>query len=153
MGGMGYVTDGLCEQYYRDGRITMIYEGTNGIQGLDLIGRKIAKDGGKALSELLATLPVTEPMQACIDQANTYLLTHAGNPEEVAAIATDYLSLLALVIQSALMVKDRSVDENLLSFYQDYTLAEAQSFLNKILAGSSALMQYQKLNDILKDAQ
>ena len=45
-GRWGYVDDGLCEQYYRDGRITMIYEGTTYIQALDLIGRKIAKDGG-----------------------------------------------------------------------------------------------------------
>ncbi|MEM1129249.1 MAG: acyl-CoA dehydrogenase C-terminal domain-containing protein [Pseudomonadota bacterium] len=49
MGGMGYVTDGGAEQHVRDARVTTIYEGTNGVQSLDLVGRKLPKDGGRAI--------------------------------------------------------------------------------------------------------
>ena len=48
-GGHGYITEWGMEQYVRDARIAMIYEGTNGIQALDLVGRKLAKDGGRAI--------------------------------------------------------------------------------------------------------
>ena len=49
-GGMGYIEETGAAQYLRDARITTIYEGTTGIQANDLIGRKIARDGGKALA-------------------------------------------------------------------------------------------------------
>ena len=49
LGGHGYITEHGMEQFVRDARITMIYEGANGIQALDLVGRKLAKDGGRAL--------------------------------------------------------------------------------------------------------
>jgi alkylation response protein AidB-like acyl-CoA dehydrogenase len=153
MGGMGYVADGLCEQYYRDGRVTMIYEGTNGVQALDLIGRKIAKDGGAALTALLQSLPVSDTMQEYMDQANQYLLSHAQDPQAVAGIAADYLNLLALVIQSALMTKHAAMDADLLSFYQSYALSDAQAYLAKVLSGTEALMGYDKLNKIIKDNQ
>ncbi|APZ54072.1 acyl-CoA dehydrogenase C-terminal domain-containing protein [Salipiger abyssi] len=53
-GGAGYVRDTGLEQIVRDARITMIYEGTNGIQALDLVGRKLGADGGKAVMAFLA---------------------------------------------------------------------------------------------------
>jgi len=49
LGGAGYTRDWGVEQHVRDARITMIYEGTNGVQSLDLVGRKLPKDGGKAM--------------------------------------------------------------------------------------------------------
>ena len=52
-GGMGFVEETGSAQYYRDARIMTIYEGTTGIQGLDLVGRKILADNGQALQELL----------------------------------------------------------------------------------------------------
>ena len=48
-GGAGYITETGVEQFVRDARIAMIYEGANGIQGLDLVGRKLPKDGGRAV--------------------------------------------------------------------------------------------------------
>ncbi len=48
-GGHGYITEHGMEQFVRDARIAMIYEGANGIQALDLVGRKLAKDGGRAM--------------------------------------------------------------------------------------------------------
>ncbi|MFM9978141.1 MAG: acyl-CoA dehydrogenase C-terminal domain-containing protein [Sphingomonadaceae bacterium] len=53
-GGHGYIAEWGMEQYVRDARIAMIYEGTNGIQALDLVGRKLAKDGGRAIQLLFA---------------------------------------------------------------------------------------------------
>jgi len=54
-GGMGYIEETGAAQYYRDVRVTAIYEGTNGIQAMDLVGRKLA-DGGEALRAMLAEI-------------------------------------------------------------------------------------------------
>lgn len=55
-GGMGYIEETGAAQHFRDSRITTIYEGTTGIQANDLIGRKIARDGGSAAAEVLAQM-------------------------------------------------------------------------------------------------
>ena len=49
LGGHGYIAEWGMEQFVRDARIAMIYEGANGIQALDLVGRKLPKDGGRAI--------------------------------------------------------------------------------------------------------
>ncbi len=53
-GGMGFVEETGAAQYYRDARIAPIYEGTNGIQAVDLVGRKVLADGGAAMGALIA---------------------------------------------------------------------------------------------------
>lgn len=55
-GGMGYIEETGAAQHFRDARITTIYEGTTGIQSLDLVGRKILRDGGRAAGELVQDL-------------------------------------------------------------------------------------------------
>ncbi|MGB3456765.1 MAG: acyl-CoA dehydrogenase family protein, partial [Litorimonas sp.] len=55
-GGMGFVEETGAAQHYRDSRIAPIYEGTNGIQAIDLIGRKLRRDGGEAMRDLVAEL-------------------------------------------------------------------------------------------------
>ncbi len=65
-GGHGYIVEHGMEQFVRDARIPMIYEGANGIQALDLVGRKLAKDGGRAI-------------MAFFNEVQTYLKEHAGN--------------------------------------------------------------------------
>src|SRR5918998_1191889 len=55
-GGHGYIREHGVEQFVRDARIAQIYEGTNGIQALDLVGRKLGKDGGRAIQRLFALL-------------------------------------------------------------------------------------------------
>src|SRR5205807_3564096 len=55
-GGHGYIAEHGMEQFVRDARIAMIYEGANGIQALDLVGRKLAKDGGRAVMAFFAEL-------------------------------------------------------------------------------------------------
>jgi hypothetical protein len=59
-GGMGFIEETGAAQYERDARITTIYEGTTGIQANDLIGRKIARDGGAALTAAIAAMRTTE---------------------------------------------------------------------------------------------
>ncbi len=58
-GGMGYVEETGAAQYLRDVRVTQIYEGTNGIQAGDLVNRKLLRDGGAAMSDLLAEIEAT----------------------------------------------------------------------------------------------
>lgn len=58
-GGAGYVKDYIVEQLYRDARVNMIYEGTNGIQSLDLLGRKIPRDNGASLKALATRIAAT----------------------------------------------------------------------------------------------
>ena len=55
-GGMGYVEETGASQHLRDARITTIYEGTTGIQANDLIGRKLAREGGRTLKALLGRI-------------------------------------------------------------------------------------------------
>ncbi len=55
-GGMGFIEETGASQHLRDARITTIYEGTTGIQANDLIGRKLARDGGAAMKRLIATM-------------------------------------------------------------------------------------------------
>ena len=55
-GGMGFIEETGASQHLRDARITTIYEGTTGIQANDLIGRKLARDGGAAMKQLIAMM-------------------------------------------------------------------------------------------------
>lgn len=59
-GGMGFIEETGAAQHFRDARITPIYEGTTGIQAADLVGRKIAKDGGAAAKAVLSRIVVVE---------------------------------------------------------------------------------------------
>ncbi|HET8725132.1 MAG TPA: acyl-CoA dehydrogenase [Anaeromyxobacteraceae bacterium] len=71
-GGMGYVEETGAAQLFRDARITPIYEGTTGIQGADLIGRKVARDGGAAIGKVIADM---RAVQAAAAAAGTSDLT------------------------------------------------------------------------------
>ena len=114
LGGHGYVAEWGMEQFVRDARITMIYEGANGIQALDLVGRKLPKDGGRAVTAFFAEIsdflgqnkdesalaPYLAPLKAALDQlrqATTWLAENTKlNPENVGAASTDYLYLFGL---------------------------------------------------------
>jgi acyl-CoA dehydrogenase len=103
------------EQFVRDARIAMIYEGTNGIQALDLVGRKLPKDGGRALQAFFAEVngfiqehggeeamaPYTKPLGHALGElreATRWFVQNAlGNPDQAGAGATDYMHLFGLV--------------------------------------------------------
>jgi alkylation response protein AidB-like acyl-CoA dehydrogenase len=114
-GGHGYIAEHGMEQFVRDARIAMIYEGANGIQGLDLVGRKLPKDGGRAMlaffgevegfikenSEAGSLAPYLTPLKQGLDhlrQATMWLMQNAlARPDNAGAGATDYMHLLGLV--------------------------------------------------------
>ena len=115
LGGHGYVHEWGVEQLVRDARIAQIYEGTNGIQALDLVGRKLGQDTGRLLrsffhpvaafleahgndAALAAYVGPTAKAFARLQQA-TLVIAQRGlaKPEEAAAAATDYLRLFGLV--------------------------------------------------------
>jgi alkylation response protein AidB-like acyl-CoA dehydrogenase len=111
-GGHGYIREAGIEQYVRDARISMIYEGTNTIQALDLLGRKVLLDGGAKLGRFGAMVTsfvdeegkkdgmseFVEPLRAMrqnIEALSVELgLKAAANPDEVGAACVDYLRLV-----------------------------------------------------------
>jgi hypothetical protein len=110
-GGHGYIREWGMEQYVRDARIAQIYEGTNGVQAMDLVTRKIGLDGGALVRRFFAlvradldaaepaagvalTAPVTEAL-ARLESATAHLQAAAAS--DAGAAATDYLRLFALV--------------------------------------------------------
>jgi acyl-CoA dehydrogenase len=114
-GGHGYIAEWGMEQFVRDARIAMIYEGANGIQALDLVGRKLPKDGGRALtsflSEIKSFIKENEADAALgpylsglkqglthLEQATLWLMQNAiAKPENAGAASYDYMHLLGLV--------------------------------------------------------
>jgi alkylation response protein AidB-like acyl-CoA dehydrogenase len=114
-GGHGFIRDSGVEQYMRDARIAMLYEGTNGIQALDLVGRKLPADMGRKLrglfhpiSDFIEThaadaglMPFVAGLKRAFEalQGATAMIAERGlrDPEEAGAAATDYLRLMGLV--------------------------------------------------------
>ena len=115
-GGMGYIEETGAAQHFRDARITSIYEGTNGIQAQDLVGRKIIRDDGKTLRELIgeirqttADLSDADAGQAVIKhalddatgklaQATDWLLgNYQDDPDASGSAAINYLMLMGYV--------------------------------------------------------
>jgi hypothetical protein len=100
-GGHGYVREWGVEQILRDARVTKIYEGTNEIQAIDLLVRKIAADQGQGLRALLARLSGQADLPQAADMAQVtdrLLADSAANPALLPTVATDYLRCLALLV-------------------------------------------------------
>ncbi len=117
-GGMGFVEETGAAQHYRDARIAPIYEGTNGIQAADLVGRKIIRDQGETLKQLisdvrktlgdLAEAPgddaaalvdgLTDGVEALEECGDWLCRTAAQNPAAIAAAATPFLDLAGIVL-------------------------------------------------------
>ena len=114
LGGHGYIAEWGMEQFVRDARIAMIYEGANGVQALDLVARKLPKDGGRALMAFLgevsqflaaeksdaALTPYLGGLQAAIghlQQASLWLSRNGvADPNNAGAASTDYMHLFGL---------------------------------------------------------
>ena len=113
-GGSGYTEHFQASQYLRDARITMIYEGTNGIQALDLVGRKLPSQGGRAIMSWFADIdafvaenggegPVQPFVEGLADakkklqEATMWLMQNGmANPDNAGAASTDYLNLFGI---------------------------------------------------------
>ncbi len=104
-GGHGYVREWGIEQIVRDARVAMIYEGTNEIQAIDLLVRKVLADGGQGIAALLTTLPGKAPgaaasarRHALIEITQTLAIAAQTDPELPYGVADDYLRAVALVL-------------------------------------------------------
>ena len=162
-GGHGYIRDHGMEQYVRDARISMIYEGTNGIQALDLVGRKMPANMGRSLRRFFH--PVSEyiaahrehaqigPMVKALERAFGALqlataqiaTTGLKDPEEAGAAATDYLRLFGLVSLGFMWVRSAEIAHRKLPtangdarFYQA-KLHTAQFFVDRLLPQTASL--------------
>jgi alkylation response protein AidB-like acyl-CoA dehydrogenase len=114
-GGHGYIAEHGMEQFVRDARIAQIYEGANGIQALDLVGRKLGKDGGRAIMAFFNEVQTYLKERANSDDMNVYLkplgqsLAHLqeasmwfmqnamAKPDNAGAGSYDYMHLFGLV--------------------------------------------------------
>ena len=114
-GGHGYIAEHGMEQFVRDARIAMMYEGANGIQALDLVSRKLPKDGGRALQAFFGEVaaymkeksadermkPYIGPLASGLghlQQATMWFMQNAlAKPDNAGAGATDYMHLFGLV--------------------------------------------------------
>jgi 3-(methylsulfanyl)propanoyl-CoA dehydrogenase len=115
-GGHGYIAEQGMEQFVRDSRISMIYEGANGVQALDLVGRKLPRDGGRAIMAFFAEVtafakenagneamkPYVAPLSNALghlQQATGWLMQNGlVRPDNAGAAATDYMELFGLVV-------------------------------------------------------
>ncbi|HEX8641628.1 MAG TPA: acyl-CoA dehydrogenase C-terminal domain-containing protein [Allosphingosinicella sp.] len=114
-GGHGYIREWGMEQFVRDARIAQIYEGTNGIQALDLVGRKLPKDGGRAIQAFFRLVgeeagaakgdgrlaPLAEALErasADLQTSTMWLMQNAmANPNQAGAAAYPYMTLMGIV--------------------------------------------------------
>jgi alkylation response protein AidB-like acyl-CoA dehydrogenase len=123
-GGMGYIEESGVPQHFRDSRITPIYEGTNGIQALDLVGRKLPMKSGAVVASLLSMMAGLDPillrggtelasvrsrfaeaLTTLADTTHWMLERGAANPNDALAGATPYLRMFSLVTAGWLMAR------------------------------------------------
>ena len=163
-GGHGYIVANGMEQYVRDARIAMIYEGANGIQALDLVGRKLPANMGRSLRRFFH--PVAEFIDAngadprigtlvqgyakafgALQLATAFIAQKSlSDPEEAGAAATDYLRLFGLVALGFMWVRMAKVASDKLPaagedtpFYQA-KCTTATYFIERILPQAGGLL-------------
>lgn len=147
-GGMGFVEETGAAQHYRDARIAPIYEGTNGIQAIDLIGRKVSRDGGAAAKAMIATMraplgapaAVAGPLAAALDDlatATDWLVDAMAQDRNAAfAAATHYLHLWGLTIGGWTLAKAAAAASNGADYAPEFKsakIATARFFAEQML--------------------
>jgi alkylation response protein AidB-like acyl-CoA dehydrogenase len=163
-GGHGYIVQNGMEQYVRDARIAMIYEGTNGIQALDLVGRKLPANLGRSLRRFFH--PVADFIEAHGEDPAVGGLVQAyakgfgalqlatgfvaqkglGDPEEAGAAASDYLRLFGLVALGFMWIRMAKVAADKLALGGEETafyrakLTTATFFVERILPQAGGLL-------------
>ncbi len=163
-GGLGVIEEAGVAQLARDCRVFTIYEGTNGIQALDLIGRKTLRDQGQGVRELLADVRATlasaqskgledlaAPVRRAADQMAAALPTILATdqaPEAQAAIATPYLQALAYLVagwgfvKRALATQGDREQAHLAAFFMAQVLPRLDLGLAALGAGSRPLIDH-----------
>lgn len=160
LGGSGFTEDWGIEQLVRDSRITRIYEGTNGIQALDLVGRKLSLGGGRAVRAFFALVEgwlknnaeaphaaaVTQALKQ-LQQATLWLASEGSkDPEQAAAAATPYLRLFGLTSlawlwsqQAQLAQRQLDAGSSEIHFYAA-KIKSADFFMARVLPETDALL-------------
>ncbi|MBC7149098.1 MAG: acyl-CoA dehydrogenase C-terminal domain-containing protein [Rhizobium sp.] len=148
-GGHGYIEEHGMSQYVRDARIAMIYEGANGIQALDLVGRKLGANGGRAVMALFKEIGdfceenradenlsfFTKSLKKGLNdlQASTmwFMQNAMAKPDNAGAGSTDYMHMFGLVVLGYMWAKmAKAANESLAAGTGD-----ADYFKNKLLTG------------------
>ena len=171
-GGHGYIRDNGVEQFVRDARINMVYEGANGVQAMDLVGRKLGRKGGAAPMALFGLLTswiaenekdvAMAPFVAGVKrgtktlQAATLWLAANGlkNPNDAGAGATEYLRLMGITMLAlmwgkmakASLGKDDPLHRDKLMcarFWMERMVPECPMLLEKMQAGSATIMAFE----------
>lgn len=156
-GGHGYIEESGMSQFVRDARITMIYEGANGIQAMDLVGRKLGKDGGRAIMGFFNEVGAfcqenagdeslkgfVEPLQQGLNhlqQATMWFMQNAmAKPDNAGAGATDYMHLFGLVAMGYMWAKmakaaqARKAQGNGVAEKMDAKLLTGRFFMERIM--------------------
>ena len=162
-GGMGFIEETGAAQYYRDARIAPIYEGTNGIQANDLVGRKVQRDGGAAAVALIAEMRdaarghamLTAGIDA-LEDATKWLVANARERALTLSGAVPYLDLMGIVTGGWLLALEAAEAKRRLDaqvgdasfnqakratarFYDAHLLATAPALLPAIKGGETVL--------------
>ena len=156
-GGHGYIEEWGMSQYVRDARIAMIYEGANGIQALDLVGRKLALNGGRAVMAAFKEIgdfceenrsneqmaPFTKALKKGLNdlQASTmwFMQNAMAKPDNAGAGSTDYMHLFGLVMLGYMWAKIAKSAQELLAVGDERTdflnnkLVTARFYMDKIM--------------------
>jgi alkylation response protein AidB-like acyl-CoA dehydrogenase len=169
-GGHGYIRDNGVEQFVRDARINQVYEGANGVQAMDLVGRKLGRKGGAAPMALFGLLAgwtseqekaeTMKPFVAGVKrgteslQAATMWLAANGlkNPDDAGAGASDYLRLMGITMVAlmwgkmakASLGKDDPLHKDKLMcarYWMERMVPECPMLLERIQAGSAVVME------------
>ncbi|MBS0549238.1 MAG: acyl-CoA dehydrogenase C-terminal domain-containing protein [Proteobacteria bacterium] len=161
-GGHGFIRENGVEQLVRDARITQLYEGTNGIQALDLVGRKLPMKGGRAAQRLLGEISgfiaankandkmkeFVEPLEKAmgrVQDAVMFLMQNAmKNPDEAGAAATDLLRLMALTAMTYMwgrisLAALKGIEAGTDNAFYEAKLTTARFYIARVLPQSTAL--------------
>lgn len=165
-GGMGYIEETGVAQLLRDARILPIYEGTNGVQALDLVGRKLAADQGRAMSALIDEMQadvagfnqhvnLVVSLKSYIALLNDCKQALLDGEVESSEAAYDFMMLSGYVIGGWLLLKGAQSDaadkawSSKAQFYFDHVLVRAQALAASVKSFSSASLIPSV--DLLKD--
>jgi alkylation response protein AidB-like acyl-CoA dehydrogenase len=162
-GGHGYIREWGMEQFVRDARIAQIYEGTNGIQAMDLVGRKLAKDGGRAIQTLFRIVaeevndakadPQLATVASALERANgdlqtatMWLMQNAmQNPNNAGAAAYSYMHLMGIVCLGLMWLRMARASGAVLAngaedrAFHEAKLVTARFFAERIMPEAGAL--------------
>jgi hypothetical protein len=163
LGGHGYIREHGMEQFVRDARITQIYEGTNGVQAMDLVGRKLPREGGRAVRSFFELVgrdiaeakdagdpggigSALEPALQDLQAATMWLAQNApADPDNAGAGAYSYMDLMGLVALGWMWLKMAAASSRAIEMgaqdtpFHDAKLTTARFYAQRELPLSAAL--------------